>query len=128
MQLKFDDLFKRGREDWPAELDLSVLQQIEADLSRYTVKGLGQISDEISERYINDLDEIIMRNLHDAFFEVIHSSAKNILKLDSASIRPEAVRIIFERRLRSAVASKSLGWLPNEISLVESYFSQNNSL
>lgn len=52
IQLTFESLYRQALMDWPEEIDLRTLQYSSSDLSRYTIKGLGTLSDEIEERYI----------------------------------------------------------------------------
>ena len=127
IQLDFKSLYKQALTDWPEELDLSELQQAAPELSRYTVKGLGILSEEIEEQYIGTKTETIMRTLHYAMYEVIHTTAKTVLKVELSSIRPEAVCLIFEKRLKAAAAASDLNWGPEDYALVESYFTQNSS-
>lgn len=127
IQLDFESLFKQALTEWPKELDLSELQQAAPELSRYAVKGLGIISDEIEEQYIGQNAEVIMRTLHSAMYAVIHATAKTVLKVELSSIRPEAVRLIFEKKLKAAAAASDLNWSAEDYALVESYFTQNSS-
>lgn len=126
-QLIFDGLYNSALKDWPYIIDLSELQQALPDLSRYSVKGLGLLSDDIEEKYIGKENEIIWRGLNSAIFEVIHTIAKTVVKVEKNTIRPEAVRLIFEKRLKQSAESNSLNWLPEDYALVVSYFSQNSS-
>lgn len=127
MQLDFDNLFKRALAAWPEVLDLSVLEYANPDLSSYSVRGLGRLSDEIEDKYIGTNTEIITRTLEDAIYIVIHDTAKTVLKLELSSIRPEAVRLVFEKRLKEAAAAKDLNWRPEDYALAEAYFAQNPS-
>ncbi len=125
-QLNFDYLFKQAISVWPNELDLSRLQSTTPEFANYTVKGLGMILDEIEELYIGKENEIIWRDLHCAIYEVLHAVAKFVLEFKVSAIRPESVRFIFERRLKTAASSQDLGWCPEDYEAVESYFSQNS--
>jgi hypothetical protein len=125
MQLNFEYLFRRVLTDWPDELDLSVLERATPDLGRYAVKGLGTLSDDIEAKYIGKENEIIWRDLHSAMYEVIHAAAKTVLEIKVHSIRPEAVRLVFEKRLNRSAAATTLNWLPEDYALAEAYFAQN---
>jgi hypothetical protein len=125
MQLDFETLFKQALEDWPEQLDLSVLERPASDLSRYAVKGLGLLSHEIEEKHIGTSAEVITRTLQGALYSVIHATAKTVLKLELSSLRPQAVRLRFERQLKKAAASSSLNWEPEDYALAEAYFAQN---
>jgi hypothetical protein len=128
MQLDFENLLRQALTDWPAELDLSSLERSAPDLSRYALKGIGMLSDEIEIKYIGTEIEVLARTLHYSIYEVIHATAKNVLGLQLSAIRPQAVRLIFEKRLRADAISKDLNWQPEDYALVESYFAQNSNL
>lgn len=125
MQLDFESLFQQALTDWPEELDLSILQYAELNLSGYAVKGLGILAEDIEDTYIGTATEAITRTLHYAIHEVIHATAKTVLKLYLPLIRPEAVRLVFERRLKEAATATDLNWRPEDYALAEAYFSQN---
>jgi hypothetical protein len=127
MQLDFENLFKQALTEWPDELDLSVLERSASDLSRYAVKGFGVLSDEIESKYIGTKTEAITRTLHYAISEVIHTAAKTILKVEPSAIRPQAVRLIFEKRLKEAAVASDLNWRSEDYALAEAYFAQNAS-
>ncbi|CAK0752984.1 Immunity protein 63 domain-containing protein [Gammaproteobacteria bacterium] len=125
-QLDFENIIKQALTDWPKELDVSELQHASLNLDRYTVNGLGALSDEIEEKYIGKENEVIHRELHNAIYEVIHEAAKCITNIQASSIRSEAVRLVFERRLRKSASSLGLNWQPEDFTLVRSYFEQNS--
>jgi hypothetical protein len=127
MKLDFESLFRQALADWPDELDLTVLQYAEADLSRYAVKGLGILAENIEDTYIGTETEVVTRTLHCAIFEVIHAAAKTMLKLELSLIRSQAVRLVFEKRLKEAAAATDLNWQPEDYALAEAYFAQNSS-
>lgn len=125
MQLDFESLFKQALADWPGELDLRALERAAPDLSRYGVKGLGSLSDGIAEKYIGTDTEVITRTLHGAIYSVIYATAKTVLKLELSAIRPEAVRLVFEKQLKETAAATDLNWRPQDFALAEDYFAQN---
>jgi hypothetical protein len=125
MQLDFETLFKQALEDWPEQLDLSVLEYPAPDLGSYMVKGLGRISREIEEKYIGTSAEVIICTMHGALYSVIHAAAKTVLKLELSSLRPQAVRLRFERQLKREAASSDLNWEPEDYALAEAYFAKN---
>lgn len=126
-QLNFDSLFKQAIVMWPNELDLTQIQYVTPDFLRYIVKGLGAISDDIGEKYINKENEIIWRELHESICEAIHAAAKFSLKIRLSDIRVEAVRFIFEKRLKKSASAQDSYWSQEDFYLVESYFIQNQS-
>lgn len=123
--LNFESLFNQALKNWPDAIDLSALQYAEPDLSNYAVKGLGVLIEDIENTYIGMDAEAITRTLHYALSDVIHAVAKLVLKLELTSIRPESVRLFFERRLMDAAAASDLNWKPEDYALAEAYFAQN---
>lgn len=126
MRLDFESLFRQALKDWPEALDLRVLEYTTPDLSRYTVKGLGNLSDEIEESYIGTDVEIIFRDLHISIYTVVREAAKYVLEINMSTIRAEAVRLVFERRIKYAVSATNLNWSQADYDLVESYFAHNS--
>ena len=124
-QLDFTSLFTQALMDWPQELDLSELQHAAPDFSRYTVSGLGNLSAQIEEKYIDVDTEVIFRDLHISIYSVVLAAAKFVLEIKMSSIRPETVRLIFERRLKTAASAPNLNWRSKDYDLVKSYFTQN---
>lgn len=127
MQLEFKTLFEQALVDWPEKLDLSVLERAAPDFSRYAVKGLGRLCDDIKEKYIGTDSEVITRTLQGAIYSVIHATAKTALELKMSSIRPQAVRLLFENKLKETAAATDLNWRSEDYALAEAYFAQNSS-
>ncbi len=125
IQLDFESLFQQALNNWPEVLDLSTLEYAEPDLSRYTVKGLGVLSDEIEDKIIGSDLEVISSALHIAIYTLLLSAAKFVLEVKRSSIRPEMVKLIFEERLKAFSSRSDLNWNEEDYKLVESYFSQN---
>ncbi|WP_157221517.1 hypothetical protein [Herbaspirillum sp. YR522] len=123
MTLKFNDLLVKAFLDWPQEIDLNPL--VKGGDERYSIKGLGQMSDAISKGYIGTSEEVMLRNLHDAIYEVLHGVAAYTTRIKISELRPEAIRIRFERRLQNALKMPELGYLSEDIKLVKRYFSTN---
>ena len=125
MSLNFNDLLSKAFFDWPDEVDLNPL--LMGGNGRYSIKGLGQMSDAISERYICTSEEIMLRNLHDAIYEVLHGVAAYTTRVKMSELRAEAIRIRFERRLRNAMEMSELGYSPEDIERARQYFSENQA-
>lgn len=127
MSFDFHELFILALAEWPDIIDLAELQQCQPDLGRYSVKGLGLLSDKIKKRYYDREYAIIWIELTSAIYEVIHSTAKTITRVEKNAIRSETVRLIFERRLKKSpeFSYEFLGWEPEEVAWVKTYFSQS---
>lgn len=121
--LYFPILFERALQDWPPIIEMRRLER--ADAENYSVLGLALQVDNIADSYIEDPEEIIMRNLHTAIFSSIHSAAKYSVLMEIRHLRSSAVRANFHERLRKAVCIKALKWTQADIALVDRYFAQN---
>ena len=66
-----------------------------------------------------------MRNLHDAIYEVLHGVAAYTTRIKMSELRPEAIRIRFERHLQKGIEMPEIGYSPEDIELVKKYFSTN---
>ena len=125
IQLNFKSLFRQALNNWPEVIDLSTLEYAESDLSRYTVKGLGVLSDEIEDKIIGSDLEVISSALHIAIYTLLLSAAKFVMEVRSSSIRPEMVKLIFEERLKASSLRCDLNWDEEDYEVVKSYFAQN---
>ncbi|UVT15736.1 MAG: hypothetical protein H8K04_18355 [Nitrospira sp.] len=125
MDLKFDTLLARALQDWPPEVDLSQLEKGSPESSRYTIKGLYDKEGEIDERYFGTAEEIIMRNLHSGIYTVLHSIGPYVTHVRLADLRPEAIRVKFEKHLRDCMEGPDPTFPPEDIRLGEQYFSAN---
>ncbi len=126
-QLSFENLYKQALIDWPETLDLSELQYATPDFSRYTVKGLGVLSDDIEHRSIGTELEVIFRVLHTSIYSTVHSIAKFTTEIKVSSIRPRTIQLIVDERLKTSLSRSDLNWKKEDYKLVELYFSQNKS-
>lgn len=123
--MKFINLFRQALLDWPVEIDLTEIQHATPDLGRYIVKGLSDVSDEIEDKYIGSEMEVLLCNLHTAIYTVVLAAAKYVVSVEMSSIRPEAVRLVFERRLQYERSANDLNWQTEDYDLVDLYFAQN---
>ena len=48
------------------------------------------------------------------------------MKLELSLIRPEAVRFVFEKKLKEAATATYLNWRPEDYALAEAYFTHNS--
>lgn len=67
----------------------------------------------------------MLRNLHDAIYEVLHGVAAYTTRIKISELRPEAIRIRFERRLQNGLEMPEIGYSPEDIELVKKYFYEN---
>lgn len=127
MDLKFDALLTRALQDWPSEIDLSQLEQSASESSRYAIKGLYDKADEIEERYYGTVEEIILRNLHGGIADVLHAVGAYVTRARLADLRPEAIRVKFERHLRGCMEGPDPTFPPEDIRVGKQYFTANQS-
>ncbi|MEG2468785.1 MAG: hypothetical protein RSB86_15465 [Comamonas sp.] len=126
MNYKFDNLLKIALKDWPVDIDLSEIHYSKNDPSKYTVKGLGIMSDLISEKYIGSPDEVIFRNLHQSIYAVLHAAAPNVWAIKISNIRHASVRNRFEKHLKIGVENSEIGYSREDILLCSKYFHENS--
>ncbi|NML99361.1 hypothetical protein HHL24_15600 [Paraburkholderia sp. RP-4-7] len=125
MSLKFNDLLAKALAEWPPEIDFKPLLRIDPTSKRYSVSGLGEMADEIGDRYIGSTEEIFMRNLHWVIFEVLRDVAANVTRVKTSDLSPDAVRSGFERNLKRCMEMPDLGYPPAAIELGRRYFAEN---
>lgn len=125
MLLNFRDLLAKAYLDLPEEVDLSSLVQRSGN--RYSVKGLYDLSDDAASQYIGTPEEVILRNLHDAIYAVLHDAAAYITRVRISELRPEAIRLRFERHLHNGIKIPELNYRPEDIELVKKYFHVNET-
>lgn len=126
-QLKFNVLLKRALRKWPPKIDLNLTKTNVGTINeRYSVGDIGNTEDDISEKYIGALDEVMMRSLHSAISETIHALAVFCKQIEVNNIRDEEIKRRFERRLMNALSNDALGWLPEDKLLVNEYFFINS--
>ena len=126
-QLNFNTLLRCALQEWPSKITLNLtLRNVGTVNERYSVNGLGDMEDEVSEKYLNAPDEVLMTNLHSAIFETIHALALFCKQVELKNIRGSEIKQRFERRLMSALNNDHLDWLPEDKLLINKYFSFNN--
>lgn len=126
MNYKFENLMKIALKDWPADIDLSEIQYSKNDPSTYTIKGLGIMSDTISEKYIGNPEEVIFRSLHQSIYSVLHAAAPNILTIKTSNIRHASVRSRFEKHLKMGMENSEIGYSKGDILACTKYFHENS--
>ena len=117
---RFTELFQKALADWPECVDLSLLDYSKTPERRYSVKGLGELEDDISTRYIGMENEILMRNLHYVIFVTLHKLAPECKSLRMCDLREDTVKVRFEEWLRKSLNID--GWAVDDVALVERYF------
>ena len=124
-QENFQHIFVAALSKWPRNLSLAELRPGEGE--RYSVLGLVGQLEKIEDDHIGGENEIIWRELHWSIFSVIHSVAKNLLEINMSSIRAEAVKTVFERRLQKAISAKDPAWDAEDFVLAQSYLREDVS-
>lgn len=125
MTLNFNDLLNRAFLDWPSKINLSDLVKSGSESTRYSIKGLYEISEDVAARYIGTPEEVILRNLHDAIYEVLHGVSAYVTRIEMSELRREAIRSRFEARLHDGIKIPELNCSPEDIQLIKDYFSEN---
>ncbi len=127
MNLKFDALLARALQDWPSEIDLSQLEIYDPQSARYAIKGLYEREEEIDKRYFGTAEEILMRNLHSGIYTVLHSIGAYVTNVRLADLRPDTIRVKFEKHLRDCMDGPDPTFPPEDIQVGEQYFAANQS-
>lgn len=125
MNYKFENLLKIAIEEWPIGLELAQIQVDSQDPTRYLVRGLGPLSDSISERWIGQEDEVIFRNLHQSIMEVLHQLATYVVYQKVGDLRAGNIRSRFESHLKNAMRIEEIGYSLTDIELCAAYFRDN---
>jgi hypothetical protein len=124
MSFKFEDLLSRALAEWPAEIDVHSLRRSKPESGLYSIRGLYDMADVRESRYIGSPEETIMRNLHTALYEVLHGAAAYVTRIRLSELRPEAVRVRLERRIREYLDAPE-DCRPQDIELGKRYFAEN---
>lgn len=116
----FDSLFVSVASEWPEEVDMAVMTLHQNGM--YSVVGLYDISEHVSDLYIGKYDEIIKRSLNDAIYSALHEVAATCISVRPLNLRRDIVRKKFEERLADAMSNPSLGWDEQDIVQAKAYF------
>lgn len=128
MDLNFSILLTRALLDWPKEIDLAALTRSSPDTTRYSIEGLYGMAEKVDERYYDTPEEIILRNMHGAIYEVLHAAGAYVTHVRISDLRSEAIRTSFERHLRECMSRPALEYTAEDIELGGKYFSVNPPL
>lgn len=121
-QKDFETLLHKALNEWPKEMSFDLLYQSNSSESRYSVKGLFELCEKITKPYLGTADEILMRNLHDAIYGVLHGLAAFCDRVNLKQLRKEAVQRDFENRLEYCQKQKNAGWTNEDRKLIGEYF------
>lgn len=125
MQYEFDKLLAKALKDWPTEVHMGEIQTSRGDVGRYTVKGLGIMSDAISEKYIGKAEEVIFRCLHQSIYTALHSVAPFVTSLKTANLRPDGIQKRFENHLKAGMSNTEIGYSEEDVAICKAYFDAN---
>ena len=123
----FSTLLNKALDDWPKEINFGPLLHQTPGTSLYSVKGLYRLSDEISKPYLGASDEVLMRNIHDAIYEVLHDAAASCIRINLKQLRAETIQRSFESRLEYCLKQKNAGWTNNDKKLISKYFKDTSN-
>lgn len=118
----FTSLLRKALNDWPKEITFGPLYRSKPSENRYTVKKLFPLCEKIIKPYLGTGDEILMRNLHDAIFVVLHNLAAFSARINLQQLRKEAIQQEFEARLRYCHKQKDAGWTKEDKRRIREYF------
>ncbi|MDY7545857.1 hypothetical protein QN360_06730 [Glaciimonas sp. CA11.2] len=125
MELKFNNLLINALSLWPEMVDLSEIVRGDNKSELYSVAGLFPLSEKIITSCTISAEEILLNNLHDALYEVIHGVAIYTTKIRMSDLRCETICMKFERRLNNALHMPDLGYMAEDIQLINEYFIVN---
>jgi hypothetical protein len=114
----FDALFERAAAEWPDEVFIENID-LRDDKATFTTPHLYDLSELISHRYLKHSEEVIMRNLHDSIYGLLHSAARYCVTVRPRELRRSELREKFERRLRKTPVSD--GWPDEAMKLIADY-------
>lgn len=117
----FPDLFFRAIADWPGVVDVHQLISYATAPDLYTVSGLWETVEQISDRYRGKPEEVLMVNLHWTFYSTIHSAALFCIEFRPSVLRSHTVKKEFTERLEHAISMPDLGWSAEDISLANTF-------
>ena len=148
-ELKFENLLKEAFSEWPSELKLDledeVLEEVRptnkgydiyryktvpwtGNLEEYVVKDLYDLREKIEDPYYNTQEGVIWIHLHDAIYSVIRKLSLYATNIVLKNLRLEMVQQKFETLLKEILEDPGSGdWRPQDIDLIEKYFSANSS-
>jgi len=119
-ELSFEVLFQRAIKQWPAEIDLSVLDPLkESDAKR----SLGRIADSLVEQW----EGVLIQGIHSAIHIVLHRVIPSCVAIKTSYLRKEAVRTVFEQRLAKSRMSETLNWSEDDKKVAAAYFVANRT-
>lgn len=148
-ELKFENLFKKALSEWPNELKLDLEDQIlkemrptdkgydlyiyetipwDGNREEYVVKDLYDLCEKIEDPHLDTEEEVIWRHVHDAISRVINELSLFTIHIILKNLRVELVKQEFEGLLKKILENpQRCDWRPQDIDLIEKYFSANSS-
>lgn len=131
-KILFKPLYERALKDLPEEIDFQGLISYTEDKTRYEVAGLKNINgsdyDEFANQYIGAVDEVLMRNMHDAICAALHAVAKFCTSIKLSNLREESVKEYFDNNLKIAMSRETLGWGESDKQLIDKYFKDTGNV
>ncbi len=118
----FESLFRKALRDWPDKIRFGSLHREYPSDETYVVEDLYSLCDKAQQPYLGSTEEVLMRNMHDAIYSVLHDAAAHCSYIQLNQLRKDAVRENFELRLAPDRVSKENGWTSDDSKLVKTYF------
>jgi len=122
--MNFDNLYARALGEWPKEIRFGRLRHHNLSTQTYSTRELFLLCEKIIAPHLNSPDEILMANLHDAIYIVLHDVAGHCTSIKLEQLRKESVRSKFEERLSPDRITKELSWTDDDRKLVKKYFKE----
>jgi GNAT superfamily N-acetyltransferase len=131
MDLKFETLFNNTISKLPEKISVLDLQiHPHEGRSRHSNPKMHDLLYEAGNSAVDQDEEIIISNLFEAIYSILHGAELFLSTLRPSELRAESVRSNFEKRLRRALEDISLqdgpsGWSERNLKLARKYFEEN---
>jgi hypothetical protein len=125
IELNFSLIFEHAISEWPVSIDVEALYYAKDKPQKYSVIGLGEMKDDICEKYLNTEYELLICNMHEAIFVTVRSLAELCTLININHIRKSVVKKKFEEKIRRAIEIPELNANSEDIALVKKYLSLN---
>jgi hypothetical protein len=122
----FDNVFLAALAEWPDPISIDIENFGDAWGERYSSSSIYEISQSLQNKSDYLENAAYMSTMHHAIFIVIHKIAPYCSKIEKFSIRREAVKLIFDKRLGIIAKGDGFDWPDEQISLAKDYFRDSN--
>jgi hypothetical protein len=123
--LRFDIMLKQALDQWPEEIDVSVLIYTQKERNLYSVVGLHELQEAITSDYKHSAHDFLMVNLHWSILRVVHKAAQYMDKVNIRNVRKEAIKEQLDSLLDKVRAGTPDEFGDDAIALAKNYFLEN---